>query len=85
MYLVRPSKTKFSVKRFICPRGIEVKDRRWRKKGKGTKKRAEGGQVVFVQEWDKGLLLDREETHVTYRQMAVYRGKMRIPVLGQGV
>lgn len=28
MYLVRPSKTKFSVKRFICPRGIEVKDRR---------------------------------------------------------
>ena len=31
---------------------------------------------------DKGLPLDREETDVAHRQMAVYKGKGGNPVLG---
>ena len=34
---------------------------------------------------DKGLPLDREETDVAHRQMAVYKGKLRNQVLGWSV
>lgn len=40
-----------------------------KEKGKGT---TEGGGV-FVPEWDKGLLLDREETDVAHRKIAVIK------------
>lgn len=51
-----------------------------RKQRQGVKDRGEGvgntrdGRRLFVPEWDKGLL-DREETNVAHRQMAVYKGK----------
>lgn len=82
--------------KIICTRGTggldkgQRQEETGRKRGKGTKNRAEKrqerGKVYFIQEWDKRLLLDREEeTYVTHRQMAAYRSKMRILMLGQDV
>lgn len=58
-----------------------------REKGKGTEERgergSEGGKRYLSQrEWDKGLPLDREETEVNRRKMAVYKGKREALVLG---
>ena len=47
-----------------------------REKEKGTR---EGGKGIFALE-DKELPLDREETDVAHRQMAVYKGEMGNPV-----
>ena len=54
-------------------RGIRDKDRRWRMRteGKGTWEMGKG----YLSQRDKGLPLDREETGVDHRQMAVYKGK----------
>ena len=49
--------------------------------GEGEGNKGEGRRV-FVLEWDKGLPLDREETDVAHRQMAVYKGTRRNLVLG---
>lgn len=40
------------------------------------------GVVSFGGKWDKGMLLNREETEVAPRQMSVYKGKMGNLVLG---
>lgn len=77
-------KTKFSVQRtFIVPEaqktGIKSKNReRGRERGKGTEERGEKGQGrrirVFVP-GDKELPLEREETEVAHRKMAVHKGE----------
>ena len=46
------------------------------KKGKGTRKRGKG----YLSRRDKGLPLNSEETDVTHRKMAVYKGKGRTRV-----
>lgn len=44
-------------------------------------KRKDKGEVgIFLLEGNKGLPLDREEAHMTHRQMPVYKGKMGNPV-----
>lgn len=40
-------------------------------------KEARKGGGVFVPEWDKGLPLDREETNVAHRKMAVIKIKRK--------
>ena len=56
--------------------GIREKEREYKgeegNKGKGT--------GAFVPEWDKELPLDREETDVAHKQVAVYKGKGGNPV-----
>lgn len=41
----------------------------------GRRREQREGEGIFVLVWDKGLPLDREETDVAHRQMAVYKGK----------
>ena len=43
--------------------------------------KGEGGKR-YLSQWDKGLSLDREETDVAHRQMAVYKGKEGNLMLG---
>jgi hypothetical protein len=40
------------------------------------------GAGIFVLDWDTGLPLDREETDVAHRQMAVYKGTRGNPYDG---
>lgn len=49
-----------------------------REKGKGTTEMEER----YLPQRDKGLLLDREETDVAHRQMAVYKGTRGNPYDG---
>lgn len=75
-------KTKFSAqRRFICPRGTEDRDKGQRqgkrKKEKGARER---GQKYLSQK-DKGLSLDKEETDMAHRKMAVYKGTRAHPGL----
>ena len=46
--------------------------------GKETRKRGR----EYLSQRDKGLPLDREETDVVHRKMAVYKSKMGNPVSG---
>ena len=76
-------KTKFSSqRRFICPRGQS----RWNRRQKQEIKDEGDGEgnkgEVFVQKEVKGLPLDRKETDMAHRQMAIYKCKRGNPVLG---
>ena len=49
-----------------------------REKEKGTRERRQG----YLSQRDKGLPLDREETDMPHRKMAVYKDTRGNPVLG---
>ena len=49
------------------------KEERRREKGKGQ---------GYLSQRDKGLPLDRKETDMAHRKMAVYKSKMENPMLG---
>jgi hypothetical protein len=49
-------------------------------RGEGERnKKEEAG--ILVPKWDKGLLLDKEETDIVHRKMEVYKGKGVSPML----
>ena len=49
-----------------------------REKGKGTREKGKG----YLPQKDRGLPLDREETDMAHRQMAVCKNEVGIPMLG---
>jgi hypothetical protein len=63
--------------RIICHRETEVESKIQEQEledlGEGEGEKVEGGRV-FVPEEDKGLLLDRKETDMDHRKMAVCKG-----------
>ena len=78
------SKTKFSAqRRLIFPERQRAGNKRQRQvigdEGEGEGKKEEGRRV-FVLEGDKGLSLDRGETDVAHRKMAVYKGTRGNPL-----
>ena len=52
----------------------DKEERKEQRRGEKGAKRE--GKKLFVTEWDKGLLLDREETDMAHRQMTIYKETM---------
>lgn len=71
-YQLGTSKTKFSaLRRFICPRATESREKETGDSGGGRRGRERGTWGRLQR--DKGLPLDREETDMVHRKMAVYK------------
>ena len=75
-----PETQVFNTKEIYLPprdRGQRIKKQRWDIEGDGER---EQGIGLLVLEGDKGLPLDREETDVAHRKMAVYKGTRGNPL-----
>ena len=79
-----PSPT-HSAKEIYLPqrdKGQRIRDKDRKSRMWGKEKDVREREIGYLPQRDKGLPLDRDKTAMVHRQMAVYIGKERSPVLG---